>query len=90
MHSTEDGPVSWTDPTLASDPEARHVTLVQCAAPSVGPVERLAVERSGQTTRVIDATRAPRYVCRSSAGSSPPSSVVVLLAHPSLKRQAHL
>lgn len=34
--------------------------MVQCAAPSVGPVERLAAERAGQLTRAIAAGEAAR------------------------------
>ena len=40
--------------------EARHICLTQCATPSVGPVERLADERGGVVSRVVNAADAPR------------------------------
>ena len=52
--------VEWSSPALADDAAARHVVTVQCAAPSVGPVTRLAAESSGQLTRTVAAADAPR------------------------------
>ena len=54
--------VAWRDAALAAADggEACHVCMVQCAAPSVGPVERLAAERNGQVTRAVAAASAPR------------------------------
>ena len=62
MHDTS-APIVWRDLKLASEPEARHVCILQCAPTSVGPVERLCAERNGQVTRVIDALKAemPMY-----------------------------
>ena len=62
MHDTS-APIVWRDSKLASEPEARHVCILQCAPTSVGPVERLCAERNGQVTRVIDALKAemPMY-----------------------------
>ena len=50
--------VAWGD-SLA-DGAARHVTMVQCAPASLGPVERLASEHGGQLSRTIAAADAPR------------------------------
>ncbi|EOD14332.1 hypothetical protein EMIHUDRAFT_427681 [Emiliania huxleyi CCMP1516] len=48
------------DGAMAAGGDARHVAMVQCSPPGVGPVERLCAEHGGLTTRVVKATEAPR------------------------------
>ena len=43
----------WKEGGLRDHPESRHVTMVQCTPPGVGPVERLALEHGGQVSRVL-------------------------------------
>lgn len=50
--------VIYTDAHV--DPEKRHVCTVQCSSTSVGAMERLALERGGQVTRIIASEEAPR------------------------------
>ena len=57
MHAAD---VEWASDTLSKQPDARHVCMVQAAAPSLGPIERLAQEHSGQVTRSLSAEEAPR------------------------------
>ena len=49
-------------PEELKDGAARHVCLTQCAAPSVGPLERLASERGGVLSKVCKAAEASRQM----------------------------
>ena len=60
----DDEPKSGDDEIKAADElksgDARHVCLTQCAAPSVGPLERLASERGSVLSKVHKTAEASR------------------------------